>query len=85
MPSLFSRIYFSLTALGCTYYCFRWMVAVWHWVEQNGHSPAGLGIFAIGIGTDFVLFAVGATFAVFGLLLLFFPRMGLVGRNKRDE
>lgn len=87
MPSLISRI-FGLLALWGSYCCFRWMTAVWHWVEQNGHtegSPAGLGIFAIGAGIDFVLFAAGATLAVFGLLGLFFPWKRLLGRNKRDE
>ena len=85
MPSLISRI-FGLLILWGSYYCFRWMVTVWHWVEQNGHtegSPAGLGIFAIGVGIDFILFAFGVTLAIVGFLGLFFPWKTLTGRNKR--
>lgn len=61
---------------------------MWHWVDQNGPtegSPAGLGIFAIGIGIDVALFAVGSTLAVLGLFGLFFPSKKFAGRNKSDE
>jgi len=87
MPSLVSRL-LGLFALWGSYRCFRWVAAVWHWINENGHtegSPAGLGIFAIGAGADLVLFALAATLAVLGLVALFFPWKTLVRRNNTEN
>ena len=77
--------FLGLLALFASYRCFRWVASIWHWVDQNGHtegSPAGLGIFAIGMGLDLMLVVVGVLLAVLGLLGLFLP-----GRfsSRRDE
>jgi hypothetical protein len=87
MPSLIVRLV-GLLSLWGSYYCFRWAVTVWQWVQTNGHtegSPAGLGIFAIGAGIDFVLLIIGVMLAILGGLGVFAPRKAFVGRDKRSE
>ena len=78
----------GLLALFASYRCFRWVASIWHWVDQNGHtegSPAGLGIFAIGIGLDIVLVIAGGVLAVLGLLGLILPGRFSSSRDRSDE
>jgi hypothetical protein len=87
MRSLIFRIFGVLLLCG-SYCCFRWTVIVWQWVQANGHtegSPAGLGIFAIGMGIDVVLLIVGGTLAILGCLGVFVPKKAAVKRKKESE
>jgi len=87
MLPIVSRI-LGLLALWASYRCWRWMAAIWHWINENGHtegSPAGLGIFAIGAGADFVLFLAAVTLAIVGLAGLLFPGKPWFGRNSEGS
>jgi hypothetical protein len=80
--------FLGLLALWGSYRCWRWMTAIWHWINENGHtegSPAGLGIFAIGAGADFVLLLAALTLAVIGLVGLLVPGKAWFGRGNQGS
>jgi hypothetical protein len=84
MLRVIARVAGLLAWLG-SYLCFQSVFIVWKWIETNGHtegSPAGLGIFAIGVGADFFLIIIGCALALLGCFCIFSPRKRSGGRDR---